>query len=203
MTPAAQHGRDWEGHYQSGHTPWDSGLASAELRTVLAEFDIPAGRAIELGCGTGTNAVWLAQQGFAVTAVDCASTALAAAQRKALAAGVTVEWVAADVANFGRGGPAYDLLFDRGCYHCCRQVDLAGYLETHRQVTRPGSWALVLAGNPDAGPHGNMPQVTAAQLLLEFEALYRVRRLRPFHFEDAGGAVGPLGWSCLLQRREE
>lgn len=201
MSSTSQLGRDWEAHYRNGHMPWDSGRPSAELQAVLAEFDVPRGRALELGCGTGTNAVWLAGQGFAVTAVDCSETALSLARQRADEAGVEVEWIAADVANFGRGRPQYDLLFDRGCYHCCRRVDLAGYLETHQHVTRPGAWTLVLAGNPNDGAHGNMPQVTAAQLALEFEALYRIERLREFSFEDAGGVRGPLGWSCLMRRR--
>ena len=199
--PRAITDRDWEDRYMQGHTPWDSGRPSAELSRVLAEFQIPRGRAIELGCGTGTNAIFLAEQGIDVTAVDCSGTALAAAKRKAKTAGVAVNWVAADVQRFGAGLPAFDLIFDRGCYHCCRRVDLAGYLETHRNVSQPGTWFLVLTGNPNDGVEGGPPKLTASELLTELEPLYRLLQLREFHFEDAGGVQGPLGWSCLMRRR--
>jgi SAM-dependent methyltransferase len=193
--------RNWDERYLRGDTPWDSGRPSAELVRTLTEWNLPRGRALELGCGTGTNAIYLAQCGFEVAAVDCAAPALAQARAKAAAAGVTVEWIQADVLRFAQQLPPCDFLFDRGCYHCCREVDLAGYLETHRRITRPGSWCLVLAGNPNDGQAGGPPRVPGADLVAEFEPLYRLLVLREFHFEDAGGARGPLGWSCLMQRR--
>src|SRR5206468_8930829 len=73
----------WENRYRE-RPPWDTGRVSAELRRRLGQFPIPRGRAVELGCGTGTNAIWLAQQGFDVTAVDISPTAIAAAQAKAM-----------------------------------------------------------------------------------------------------------------------
>jgi SAM-dependent methyltransferase len=193
--------RDWEQKYLQGETPWDSGLPSAELARVLAVFDIPRGRALELGCGSGTNAVHLAQLGFQVAAVDCSPTALAMATKKGQAAGVSVDWVEADVQRFGPGRPVVDFLFDRGCYHCCRRVNLAGYLQTHVSVTQPGTWCLVLTGNANDEIKGGPPKLTAPEIITEFDALYRLVELREFRFEDAGGIPGPLGWSCLLRRR--
>ena len=60
-------GTDWDLHYQNDNPPWETGRPSEELRRVIAEHKIQPGRVIELGCGTGINAIWLAQQGFAVT----------------------------------------------------------------------------------------------------------------------------------------
>ena len=54
----------WDERYEKGETPWDTGQPSSELQRILAEEAIAPCRALELGCGTGTNAVWLAQQGF-------------------------------------------------------------------------------------------------------------------------------------------
>src|SRR5262245_4924543 len=73
--------KHWENHYRE-RPPWDTGRVSPELQRRLAQFPIPRGRAIELGCGTGTNAVWLAQQGFDVTAVDICEAPIAAAEGK-------------------------------------------------------------------------------------------------------------------------
>lgn len=61
---------DRDSFYQSGTAPWETKHPSTELQRVIAEEKLQPCRTIELGCGTGINAVWLAQQGFDVTAVD-------------------------------------------------------------------------------------------------------------------------------------
>src|SRR5205823_4770937 len=88
----------WENRYRAGERPpWDTGRVSAELVRRLTQFPVPPGRAVELGCGTGTNAVWLAQHGFEVTAIDISPTAIAQAEQSARGAGVAVRFLAADV----------------------------------------------------------------------------------------------------------
>ena len=103
--------RDWNARYKQGELPWDSGLVSRELKRVLDEAHIAPCRALELGCGTGTNAIELARRGFDVSAVDCAQRALEIAQQKAIDAGVTVNWIKADVQNFGAGQMNFDFCF--------------------------------------------------------------------------------------------
>lgn len=193
--------RDWQGKYQAGETPWDSGLASRELQRVLAEQVIAPCRAIDLGCGTGTNAVFLASRGFATTGVDCAPLALEQARLKTEAAGAKVHWIEADVQHFGQDLAPFDFLFDRGCYHCCRRVDLEGYRETLRNVTRPGSRCLILAGNANEPSDEGPPRVTDQQIRDDLGDLIEFTFIREFRFQDAGGVDGPLGWSCFGLRR--
>src|SRR6516162_752409 len=118
----------WDERYAKGDTPWETGEPSSELQRVLAEIPIRPCRAIELGCGTGANAVWLAQQGFDVTAIDVSPVAVARAQERAAAAGVRARFLVADVLNppAELTGP-FDFFFDRGCYHVVRRVDAAAY----------------------------------------------------------------------------
>src|SRR5262245_56613997 len=88
----------WEGRYRTAEPPpWDTGRPSAELQRRLGQLTLAPGRAIELGCGTGSNAVWLAEQGFDVTAIDISPTAIARAEERARAASVMVRFVTADV----------------------------------------------------------------------------------------------------------
>lgn len=194
--------RDWNGKYAQGNTPWDSGLASRELAKVLDEWRLSTGRAIELGCGTGTNAVFLAQRGFDVTAVDCSSLALAQARQKAIDADVAVDWIEADVQNFGADLEAFDVVFDRGCYHCCRRVDLPGYLQTIQNVTRAGSRFLCLCGNANEQTEQGPPRVTETEIRDEFADLMQIDAIREFRFQDPGGVDGPLGWSVQMTRRD-
>jgi methyl halide transferase len=199
---AANIDRDWEDKYREGNTPWDSGLASKELQRALSEHSIAPGRALELGCGTGTNAVFLAQQGFDVTAVDCSSLALEQAREKAVDAGVRVNWIEADVQNFGAGLQPFEFVFDRGCYHCCRRVDLLGYLQTLENVTAPGTRYLSLCGNANEQTEGQgPPRVTEQEIRDELGGLFAIDPIREFRFEDPGGVEGPLGWSVLMTRK--
>lgn len=195
--------RDWNNRYETGNTPWDSGLPSAELRRqfILLRDHLPSRRALELGCGTGTNAIWLAQQGLDVTAVDCASEALRMARDKAEKQGTSIHWIEADVQHFGSELPSFAFLFDRGCYHCCRRVDLTGYLATMRNLTDPGSYFLCLCGNSNSPQEGGPPKVSEREIRDEFGELFEILSLTEFHFEDAGGTQGPLGWSILMKRK--
>lgn len=193
--------RDWNGRYLEEDTPWDSGLRSRELARVLDEQGIEPCRAVELGCGTGTNAVFLAERGFDVTGIDLAPAALARAREKAEAAGVQVEFIEADVSRFELDLEPFDFLFDRGCYHCVRRVDLDGYCRAVSRLTRPGTIALVLTGNINEQSEEGIPRVHEHEIRDELDELFDIQSIRAFHFEDAGGKQGPLGWSCLMTRR--
>src|SRR5262245_65139469 len=121
----------WDERYKTGDTPWETGQPSSELQRVLAEDGIQLCRALELGCGTGASAVWLAQQGFDVTALDLSALAIARARRRADEAGVGVRFLVADVFRppAELSGP-FDFFFDRGCYHAVRREGAAAYVET-------------------------------------------------------------------------
>jgi SAM-dependent methyltransferase len=193
----------WEDRYRTGDVPWDTGRPSSELQRVMAEDGIEPGRAVELGCGTGTNAIWLAQQGFDVTGVDLSELAIERAQAKAASASVRVTFLQADVLALPDLGLPFKFFFDRGCYHAVRRHDVAAYLRSLERITRPGTLGLVLAGNArephDPGP----PVVDEPTLRAELGSIFEVVRLREFYFDQtATDAVRPLAWSCLLRRAQ-
>lgn len=194
--------RDWEERYQQGDKPWDSSKVSAELIRVLDEDPIEPCRALEIGCGTGINAAYLAQRLFMMTAIDASATALAAARERAEAANVQVEFIEGDVTNppLELSGP-FDFVFDRGCYHVVRRWNLPGLLKMLQQVTRPGSRMLVLCGNANEQSDEGPPRLHEHEIRADLETLFHVERLREFRFHDEHGS-GPLAWSCLLVRRE-
>ena len=191
----------WEERYKAGNTPWDTGQPSKELQRTIREAGIQPSRAIELGCGTGTNAIWLAQQGFEVTAVDFSALALEKARQKATEAGVRVQFLEADVLNPSAIRKRFPYFFDRGCYHVVRRIDVDKFLATLERITDPGALGLILTGNArephDPGP----PVVSETELRSELGRLFEIVRLREFRFdqvEEVG--VRFLGWSCLVRR---
>ncbi|WP_261345346.1 class I SAM-dependent methyltransferase [Thalassoroseus pseudoceratinae] len=192
--------RDWDKRYRTGDMPWDSGLPSRELLRVLDEQAIPPGSALELGCGTGTNAVALAERGFHVTAVDLSPTALEFAQKKADANGVSVNWQCGDITDLSFVETPFDFLFDRGCYHCVRKIDLPGFQETVLSACRQGTQLLMITGNSNAPGSGGPPRLSADEIRTDWSEWFDIGFLREIHLEDAGGVEGPLAWSCLMTR---
>jgi SAM-dependent methyltransferase len=195
----------WEERYAKGDTPWETGQPSSELKRVVTEIPIRPCRALELGCGTGASAVWLAQQGFDVTGLDLSTLAVERARRRADEAGASVRFLVADVLNPPPElvGP-FDFFFDRGCYHVVRRENAAAYLETLRRLTGLGTLGLVLAGNARE-PHEPGPQVVSEeQIRNELGSLFDILALREFRFDQVE-TVGTrfLGWSCLLRRRAD
>ena len=106
--------RFWNRMYASTPT-WELGQADPVLIGVLDDRRVRGpGRALDVGCGTGDNAIELASRGFEVTAIDLADRPLALAREKAAAAGVAVEFRRADVTRIGQMGSGFDLIVDRG-----------------------------------------------------------------------------------------
>jgi ubiquinone/menaquinone biosynthesis C-methylase UbiE len=118
--------------------PWDSGVTPPELHDFIAMH--PPGRAIDLGCGTGTNVISLAQNGWQVTGVDFVPHAIALAKRKTKNV-KNIDLHVGDVTNLrGITGP-FDLALDIGCFHGVK--DKSAYLdELDRLLARGGHWLL-------------------------------------------------------------
>ena len=186
--------------YARAETPWDSGKPSEELLQVLNAGKLTGKTVLEIGCGTGTNAIELAQRGFAVTAVDYVEQPIQAAREKARQAKVKVDFRVADVVKDDLGGP-YDILFDRGVYHHLRTEDLKRFQEFLKRVTRRGSWWLSLAGNAKEKIENGPPVVHEREIRAELGPLFDILELREFRFSTGQSDFRPLAWSILMRRK--
>src|SRR5438876_8531777 len=108
---------NWNDRYSTKDTPWDSGEPSRELQRIVTEGQVRPSRTLELGCGTGTNAIFLAQQRFDVTAFDLSPLAIEQARSKAARAKVSVRFDQADILHLPDLGGPVGFVFDRGVYH--------------------------------------------------------------------------------------
>ena len=134
----------WDSDYRGNRIPgWEIGRPAKELIKAVENGTIRPGSALVLGCGSGTNAVYLAAKGFDVTGVDVAPTALVIAEQKAKEANVSVQWLLADVLALPEIGK-FDFIFDRGCYHWVRQSDAPGFAKMTRQVSHDKTYFLLL-----------------------------------------------------------
>lgn len=154
--------------YRLGITPWDREEVPAQVKAVAGEWQRP-GRALDLGCGTGRDAVYLAQEGWTVTGVDDVPQALDAARRRAESASAEVDWVRGDVTRLEQldlpGG--YDLVLDRGCFHGLADDAREACAQGVNAVAAPGASLLMFAFAP--GRHGPGPRgISADQIVHHF-----------------------------------
>ncbi len=121
--------------------PWDTGVSPPELLDFLSHRT--PGRAIDLGCGTGTNVITLAQHGWKVTGIDFVPRAIEKARRKIAQAGVQATVLHGDVTRLeGISGP-FDLALDLGCFHGVPAR--SEYLHQLSRVLAPGGYWLLYA----------------------------------------------------------
>ncbi|NAZ74042.1 methyltransferase domain-containing protein [Kineococcus sp. T13] len=154
--------------HRIGLTPWErAGAASAGRAAALlareeaersAPRGAPHGSALDLGCGSGAHAVALAERGWRVTAVDAVGVAVARARARALAHGVDVRVVQADVTRMGPElvGGDVDLFLDVGCFHGLRDAQRAAMGRCVTACAAGGATMLVLAFRP--GRRGPLPR---------------------------------------------
>ncbi len=179
--------RQWQfmWRYWRGRTPWDSGIVPPE---VIAWLDAaqaagrPAGRALDIGCGTGTTSIELAARGWTVTGVDFAANAIWRARRKARARSLagTLTFRVANVAapEFLSNAPPVDLVIDVGCLHSLTNSQRPIYAAHLARLTRPGTEFLLYAFMPhitDSGRAlGISPERVAALFFPAFSVIDRV-----------------------------
>jgi len=121
--------------------PWDTGVSPPELLEFMQ--DHKPGRAIDIGCGTGTNVVSLARAGWQVTGVDFAPRAVKLARRKVSESGVRAEVLVRDMTKLeGIDGP-FDLAFDLGCFHGLPEKGRDDYLTQLVRILVPGGFWLM------------------------------------------------------------
>jgi SAM-dependent methyltransferase len=138
-----------------GQPPWDTGVSPPELFDFIKNN--PPGRAIDIGCGTGTNVITLARAGWRVTGVDFAPRAIKIARQKLKRSRMQADVLVADATNLnGIAGP-FDLALDLGCFHGISKEGRAKYLDQLDHILAPNGFWLLYAflspGTPRSG-HG-------------------------------------------------
>jgi len=135
--------------------PWDTGISPSELFEFIETH--PSGRAIDLGCGTGTNVITLAKAGWQVTGVDFAPRAIKLARQKLKRSAVHADLFVADATSLrGITGP-FEFALDLGCFHGISKDGRAKYLDQLARILAPNGFWLLYAflspGTPRSG-HG-------------------------------------------------
>ena len=154
--------------YVLSRPPWDTRITPPELvEAITGEQPLPPGRALDLGCGTGTNSLYLAQHGWQVVGVDFAAPAIRQARRRAAQAGLgeSVQFYVADVSRLDFLKPPFDFALDIGCLHgLCRLLP-------------PGAHYMLYAVESARGCLGRPMGLTSEEVRQLFEPWFRLLRV--------------------------
>jgi SAM-dependent methyltransferase len=192
----------YQERYKTGNTPWDVGRPDFNLVEVVRERPIAGCKALDIGCGTGDNSIWLASNGFQVVATDSSDIALGKAKEKAGQAGVSCEFVLVDFIESRVMGAPFGFAFDRGCFHSYgaedERIKFARNVAEH--LVEGGLW-LTIVGNADEHRQGpGPPQRSARDIVTAVEPCFEVLSLMTTHF-GSNHPKPPRAWRCLMQKR--
>lgn len=173
--------------------PWEIGRPQAAFVKLADEGRI-SGPVLEVGCGTGELALFLASRGHRVVAIDLDETALAAARLKASQRGGTAEFISADGLFLESLDGLFKTVVDCGCFHTFADTEREFYLDGLRQVVAVGGMVhLLVMSELEPGNYGPR-RVTERELRELFDDGFVLESCQPAVFEVRGERVGARAW---------
>lgn len=176
--------------YQVSKPRWDSDEVPPEVQAFVKESST-RGRALDLGCGTGTNAIYLAQNGFITTGIDFSSKAIEMAHAKAQQKNVSVDFQVADVTGLDFLSDPFDLILDVGCLHGLNKSSREDYARHAARLSRPASTLMIWAFDGKTMGVGALP----GELPGLFEQYFTFERIEHGRFHGR-----PSAWYWFLKK---
>jgi len=189
----------WNEHYASGELPWDTGRPEPLLVEFVNSAGVAPGRTLEIGAGTGTNAIWLAERGFDVLGVDVSPLAVERAQAKTQGRALRCHFATLDFLAAAPPDGVFHFVFDRGCFHVFDEPGArARFAARVAAALEPGGLWLSLIGSTEGPPREvGPPRRSAREVTLAIEPALEIVELRSAEF----GGHDAKAWFCLSRQR--
>lgn len=191
---------DMRRRYRERDLPWDEVLPPPEVVAIAEQ--LPPGRVLDLGCGSGRACIALARRGWCCTGVDIVPEAIALAEERATSAGIThrITFHVASVAHLDVLHPSYDLAIDVGCLHSLSDADAQSYASGLVRLLRPGAVYLLFGRLADTPVREGMYGLSKLRVGTLFAPSLRLDRVVTGTTTTAEGAVRPSAWFWLTRR---
>jgi len=193
--------RDFEATYQAGTAPWDIGRPQGAL-VRAEEAGLVVGAVLDVGCGTGENALYLAGRGHPVIGLDASPTAIERAREKAAARHLTpaqAQFHVWDAMQLGRLRRAFDTVIDCGLFHVFGRDERRLYAQALTEVTSSGSDVLLLCFS-DEEPAGPGPhRIREDEIRDAARSLFATMEVHPAEFERRDGPPAKAWFARLTK----
>jgi 2-polyprenyl-3-methyl-5-hydroxy-6-metoxy-1,4-benzoquinol methylase len=186
---------NYEWRYRRGRTPWETGATPPEVMAFIR--NTAPGKALDLGCGTGTYGIALARLGWQVTGIDFSWEAIRRARQKAALSGVKIDLHVADVTGFGIRSALYDYVLDIGCLFSLKEKDRIPYARRLAEWVKPRGCYMLFSWLPRlkrGRPVGISPE--------DVERLFQEKFMN-IHTRIGEEKGHPCAWYSFERRCEE
>jgi 2-polyprenyl-3-methyl-5-hydroxy-6-metoxy-1,4-benzoquinol methylase len=194
-------GMDFFDSAYEGTPPWDIGRPQKVFVELVQRREI-TGSILDIGCGTGENALFFAGEGYDVWGVDSAPLAIQKAQEKALMRGLDVHFLVGNVLDFSMIGRKFDTVTDSGLFHTLSDDDRPVFVDTLADVLFPAGTYFMLCFS-DLEPPGYGPRrITKREIQESFDG-WSINYIRPATFESSTRVQGPRAWLSSISKNVE
>jgi len=189
----------WNERYASGQLPWDTGQPEPLLVEFVTSGAVTPGPTLEIGAGTGTNAIWMAERGFDLLGVDVSPLAVERAHAKIEGRALRCRFAAWDFLGEPPPDAPFQFVFDRGCFHVFDEPDERQRFaaQVAAALVPDGLW-LSLIGSTEGSPREvGPPRRSAREVILAIEPALEIVELRSAEFRGSNAKA----WFCLSRQR--
>jgi len=189
----------WNDSYASGEPPpWDTGMADPMLVEIVESHVVAPGRTLEVGCGTGSNAIYLAQHGFDVVGIDISPLAIEKARDNAHG---RCRFETVDFLSEATPGGPFEFVFDRGCFHVFDKArERTRFAEkVAAALVEDGLWVSLIGSTEGARRDQGPPRRSARDVMNAIEPSLEIVLLRSTEFTVDEEQL--KSWFCLSRKR--
>jgi SAM-dependent methyltransferase len=191
--------RDFEATYRAGEAPWDIGRPQPEI-VALAEAGAIVGDVLDVGCGTGENALHLAALGRRVVGIDASPTAIARAQEKAAARRLAAQFLVGDALDLARLRRRFETAIDCGLFHVLAPEQRRPYAHSLCEVLSSGATLHLLCFSDEEPPGPGPHRIAQYEIGDAFRSIFVVSAIRAGRFETTQADRRPRAWVATLTR---
>ncbi len=186
-----------------GTAPWDVGVPQPEVQVLLDE-ELIHGRVLDVGCGTGQNAMLLAAAGHDVTAIDMVPRAVEQARGASAARDLHVHWAVGNALSLHEAVKGqFDTVLDSGVFHVFGDLDRAAYIQQLKAVTVPGGLLHIVVFSDKEGGDDGPRRISRKELVHAFQDGWVMQEIRATRYAIRSRPEGAKAWRGTWRRKAE
>lgn len=183
----------------AGTPPWDIGRPQPAFEALAGDL---RGRVLDIGCGTGEQALLAAKRGLQATGIDSSPAAIEIARRKARERGLNVRFLVHNALDLASLGEQFDTVLDMGLFHVFDDPSRVVYVQSLKSVTAPGARYFMMCFSEqqpgDFGPR----RVTQAEIRQSFGQGWKIDSIEPAKLETNLGPSEIIAWLARITRTD-